>query len=86
MAYNPPQSQSPERSSYKLESPLPDRYPATSDKCPHFLQGGDYNPDPWTATPEVWDQDVRLMKLAGCNAMSTGIFSRASLARPPRPH
>ena len=50
-----------------------------SKKCPHILHGGDYNPDQWIDTPEVWDEDMRLMKLAGCNAMSVGIFSWASL-------
>jgi beta-galactosidase len=44
-----------------------------------MLHGGDYNPDQWIRTPEVWDEDMRLMKLAGCNAMSTGIFSWVSL-------
>ncbi|MCE5328031.1 MAG: beta-galactosidase [Planctomycetaceae bacterium] len=55
------------------------RYPPINARYPHFLHGGDYNPDQWAATPQVWDQDMRLMKLAGCNAMSTGIFSWASL-------
>ena len=49
------------------------RYPPISPKCPHFLHGGDYNPDQWPA--EIWDDDMRLMKAAGCNAMSVGIFS-----------
>jgi len=43
------------------------------------LHGGDYNPEQWIRTPEVWDEDVRLMKLAGCNAMSVGIFSWSML-------
>jgi len=55
------------------------RYPPVNPKCPVMLHGGDYNPDQWARTPEVWDQDMRLMKLAGCNAMSIGIFSWASL-------
>ncbi|HUT59488.1 MAG TPA: beta-galactosidase [Phycisphaerae bacterium] len=50
-----------------------------SPKCPHMLHGGDYNPDQWT--PEIWEQDMRLMKLAGCNAMSVGIFSWAQIER-----
>ena len=44
-----------------------------------MLHGGDYNPDQWIDTPDVWDEDMRLMKLAGCNAMSVGIFSWTSL-------
>ena len=41
----------------------------------HVLHGGDYNPEQWIRTPEVWDEDFRLMKLAGCNAISLGIFA-----------
>jgi len=44
-----------------------------------MLHGGDYNPDQWIATPEIWDQDMRLMKLSGCNAMSICIFSWSAL-------
>ena len=55
------------------------RYPPITPRCPHMLHGGDYNPDQWAATPEIWDEDMRLMKLAGCNAMSTGIFSWTAL-------
>jgi len=54
-------------------------YPPINPKCPDMLHGGDYNPDQWARTPEVWDEDMRLMKLAGCNAMSVGIFAWASL-------
>ncbi len=49
------------------------------DKCPHILHGADYNPDQWIRTPEIWDQDVRLMKPANCNVMSVGIFSWSTL-------
>ncbi|MBI5093266.1 MAG: beta-galactosidase [Candidatus Hydrogenedentes bacterium] len=58
---------------------MPDRFPPINPKFPHFMHGGDYNPDQWIDTPEVWDEDIRLMKLAGCNTMSVGIFSWASL-------
>jgi beta-galactosidase len=44
-----------------------------------MLHGADYNPEQWAATPEIWDEDMRLMKLAGCNIMSVGIFAWASL-------
>ena len=50
-----------------------------SAKCPHMLHGGDYNPDQWLHMPEILDEDVRLMELAGCNAMSVGIFAWAAL-------
>ena len=39
--------------------------------------GGDYNPDQWPE--EVWDDDVRLMKRAGVNLVSVGIFSWAKI-------
>jgi beta-galactosidase len=58
---------------------LPQRYPPVSPKCPHFLHGGDYNPDQWLRTPEVWDEDMRMMRLAGCNVASVGIFSWTQL-------
>ncbi len=54
-----------------------DRYPPVNPKCPHFLHGGDYNPDQWDR--RTWLEDVRLMKRSGCNAMSVGIFSWAHI-------
>ncbi len=39
--------------------------------------GGDYNPEQWPR--EVWDEDVALMKTAGVNLVSIGIFSWALL-------
>jgi beta-galactosidase len=38
-----------------------------------MLHGGDYNPDQWPE--EIWTEDMRLMKLSHCNAMTVGIFS-----------
>jgi len=56
---------------------MTDKYPPINPRFPHFLHGGDYNPDQW---PEaVWAEDMRLMKLANCNAMSVGIFSWTQL-------
>lgn len=52
--------------------------PATP-KYPHILHGGDYNPDQWLAYPDVFEEDIRLMKLAHINCVSLGIFSWASL-------
>jgi beta-galactosidase len=43
-----------------------------------FLHGGDYNPDQWVSYPGVVDEDIRLMKLAGCNTFSVGIFAWTS--------
>jgi len=63
------------------ESAFRKKYDPISTRCPHFLHGGDYNPDQWSATPHVWNEDMRLMKLAACNAMSVGIFSWAALEK-----
>lgn len=41
----------------------------------HIVHGGDYNPDQWIKTPEIWDEDVRLMKLSGVNSATVGIFA-----------
>ena len=54
-----------------------ERYPPINVRFPHFLHGGDYNPDQWPET--VWEEDMRLMKLAHCNTMSVGIFAWARL-------
>lgn len=50
-------------------------------KVPHMIYGGDYNPEQWSEA--VWDEDVRLMREAGVNLVSLGIFSWAKLE--PRP-
>ncbi len=41
----------------------------------HIIHGGDYNPDQWIDTPEIWDEDMRLMKLAHVNSATIGIFA-----------
>ena len=46
---------------------------------PHFLHGGDYNPEQWADYKGIWDEDMRLMKLANCNEMTLGVFSWAVL-------
>ncbi len=48
---------------------------------PHLIYGGDYNPDQWPE--ETWLEDARLMKEAGVNMVSLGIFSWPKLQ--PRP-
>jgi beta-galactosidase len=50
-------------------------------RVPHMIYGGDYNPEQWPE--EVWNEDVRLMREAGVNLVSLGIFSWAKLE--PRP-
>ncbi|WP_330241598.1 beta-galactosidase [Streptomyces sp. NBC_00525] len=46
-----------------------------------ILFGGDYNPEQWPE--EVWEDDVRLMKEAGVNSVTLGVFSWARIE--PRP-
>lgn len=41
----------------------------------HVVHGGDYNPDQWINTPEIWDEDMRLMKLAHVNSATINIFA-----------
>ena len=52
-----------------------------TSKVPGMIYGGDYNPEQWPE--EVWNEDVRLMREAGVNLVSLGIFSWAKLE--PRP-
>ena len=58
------------------------KFPPIIKSFPHFLHGGDYNPDQWLGHPEVIDEDFRLIKLAGCNTFSVGIFSWSSPQEP----
>jgi len=47
---------------------------------PHFIHGGDYNPEQWIKwKDEVWKEDFRLAKLAGINSFSVGIFAWTAL-------
>lgn len=40
---------------------------------PHFLHGGDYSPEQWQ--PEDWRKDIALLKRAGGNLLTVGVFS-----------
>ncbi|MFN7252269.1 MAG: beta-galactosidase [Anaerobacillus sp.] len=55
------------------------KFPPISGKIPNMLHGADYNPEQWLNYPGVFEEDIRLMKLANCNVMSVGIFSWATL-------
>ncbi|MFD5746181.1 beta-galactosidase [Streptomyces sp. NPDC127033] len=58
--------------------------PQTAPEGPpkHALAfGGDYNPEQWPE--DVWQEDVRLMREAGVNLVSIGIFSWALLEPEP---
>ncbi|MDR1863354.1 MAG: beta-galactosidase [Treponema sp.] len=58
----------------------PRQFPPIVARFPHFLHGGDYNPDQWLKwKDEVWKEDMRLAKLAGINSLSVGIFAWAAL-------
>jgi beta-galactosidase len=46
-----------------------------------FAFGGDYNPEQWS--PSVWREDVDLMRRAGVNLVTLGVFSWASLEPEP---
>jgi len=49
----------------------------SEDGRPTLALGGDYNPEQWPES--VWAEDVELMKQAGVNLVSVGIFSWAFL-------
>ncbi|WP_411118707.1 beta-galactosidase [Streptomyces sp. 058-1L] len=57
---------------------MPSLHDATRGR---ILFGGDYNPEQWPE--EVWADDVRLMKEAGVNSVTVGVFSWATIE--PRP-
>lgn len=40
-----------------------------------FIHGGDYNPEQWLDRPDILEEDVRLMKKAGVNSATLGVFS-----------
>lgn len=42
-----------------------------------ILYGGDYNPNQWPR--EIWDEDMRLFKLAGINSATVNVFSWAKI-------
>ncbi|MEW9551713.1 beta-galactosidase [Nonomuraea sp. NPDC050783] len=46
-----------------------------------LLFGGDYNPEQWPE--EVWAEDAELMKAAGVNLVTVGVFSWARLEPEP---
>ena len=46
---------------------------------PYLLHGGDYNPEQWRNRGEIILEDFRLMKKAGCNTLTIGVFSWSDL-------
>lgn len=48
-------------------------------KLPHIIHGADYFPEQWLDDPKVLADDMRLMKRAGINAVSVGMFAWSAL-------
>ncbi len=53
-------------------------------QIPEILYGGDYNPEQWMheagpAENPIWQEDLRLMRKAGINLVTLGVFSWATL-------
>lgn len=42
-----------------------------------ILYGGDYNPEQWT--PDIWEEDMRLLKKAGIDVVTLNVFNWAML-------
>lgn len=41
----------------------------------HLIHGADYNPEQWVSYDGVWNEDMRLFKLANMNELTIGMFS-----------
>jgi beta-galactosidase len=52
---------------------------SVSEVLPYISYGGDYNPEQWSE--DIWLEDARLMKKAGVNLVSVGIFGWGVLER-----
>lgn len=44
-----------------------------------FIYGGDYNPEQWLDRPDILEKDIEMMKKAGINEATVGVFSWAML-------
>lgn len=44
-----------------------------------MIHGADYYPEQWLSTPEILEEDLRLMKLANINTVTLGVFAWAAL-------
>lgn len=40
-----------------------------------FAHGGDYNPEQWLDRPDILELDIKMMKKAGINCVTLGVFS-----------
>ena len=48
-------------------------------KIPVLLHGGDYNPDQWLDRPDILEEDIKMMKKAGVNTATVGVFSWSAI-------
>lgn len=48
---------------------------------PHVIFGGDYYPEQWS--PDIWQEDARLMQEAGVNLVTLGVFAWAKMEPSP---
>lgn len=48
-------------------------------KIPALLHGGDYNPDQWLDRPDILEEGIKMMKKAGVNTATVGVFSWSAL-------
>ena len=48
-------------------------------KTDMLLHGGDYNPEQWLKRPDILEKDIEMLSESGCNVVSLGIFSWATL-------
>lgn len=53
-----------------------------AERLPCVFFGGDYAPEQWPES--VWQEDVKLMRAAGVNLVTLGVFSWAKLQPDPR--
>src|SRR4051812_24431591 len=63
---------------------MTDRIEWMHNRLPGFAFGGDYNPEQWTPAfgyedEAIWREDMRLMRLAGVNVATVGVFSWVAL-------
>ncbi|TPM78264.1 beta-galactosidase, partial [Mesorhizobium sp. B2-3-3] len=60
---------------------MTDPWNALAERLGGIAYGGDYNPEQWPQ--DVWHEDVRLMREAGVNLVTVGVFSWSRFE--PRP-
>ncbi|GAA1499818.1 beta-galactosidase [Dactylosporangium maewongense] len=64
-----------------MNTGMSSRLDALRERLGGIAFGGDYNPEQWDRA--VWDEDVALMREAGVNLVTVGVFAWASLEPSP---